>query len=83
MHNFKELKIWQEGMELAVEISKLCNEFPDYERYGLSSQMRRCSVSIPSNIAEGCSRASTKDLTRFLRIALGSNYELENTITNS
>lgn len=77
MHNFRELKIWQEGIKLAVEINQLCNDFPDYERYGLSSQMRRCSVSIPSNISEGCSRTSEKELIRFLRIALGSNYELE------
>ena len=77
MHNFRELNIWKESLQLSIDISKLCNSFPDEEKFGLASQIRRSSVSIPSNIAEGSSRDSSKDFSRFLRISLGSSYELE------
>ena len=77
MHNFRELKIWKESMELAREIYKLTKLFPDSEKFGLVSQMNRCSVSIPSNIAEGSSRNSKKEFIHFLNIALGSCFELE------
>jgi four helix bundle protein len=77
MHNFKELKIWQKSMDLAASIYKMLSEYPDFEKYGLISQVRRCSVSIPSNIAEGSGRDSTKDFSRFLGIALSSAFELE------
>ena len=77
MHNFRELEIWKSSLKLASEVGLLCNDFPDYEKWGISSQIRRSAVSIPSNIAEGCARDSDKDFHRFLRIALGSAYELE------
>jgi four helix bundle protein len=77
MRNFKELKIWQKGLEIAVESYKLTQQFPPSERFGLSSQIARAAVSISSNIAEGNSRTSEKDYRRFIEIALGSTYELE------
>ena len=77
MHNFKELKIWQKSMNLATGIYELLIEYPDFEKYGLTSQLRRSVVSIPSNIAEGSGRESNKDFRRFLGIALSSAFELE------
>jgi four helix bundle protein len=77
MHNFRELEIWKNSLKLASDIGLKCNNFPDYEKWGISSQIRRSAVSIPSNIAEGSARDSDKDFHRFLRIALGSAYELE------
>ncbi|MDQ3048343.1 MAG: four helix bundle protein [Bacteroidota bacterium] len=77
MHNFKELKVWQEAMSLAKEIFILTRSFPSEEKYGLISQMNRCSISIPSNIAEGAGRNSEKEFNQFLSIALGSAFELE------
>lgn len=77
MRNFKQLKIWQKGFQIAVKSIRLTEEFPKEERYGLTSQISRASISIPSNIAEGSSRSSGKDYKRFLEISLGSSYELE------
>jgi four helix bundle protein len=77
MRNFKQLKIWQKGFEIAVKSIKLTSAFPKEEKYGLTSQMSRASVSIPSNIAEGSSRSSEKDYKRFLEFSLGSSFELE------
>lgn len=77
MHNFRELKIWQESMELAKEIYIATKSFPSSELYGLTSQINRCAVSIPSNIAEGAGRNSDKELNQFLSISLGSAFELE------
>src|SRR5690348_15340354 len=77
MRNFKQLKIWQKGFEIAVNSFNLVNSFPREERFGLSSQITRAAVSIPSNIAEGSSRSSNKDYNRFLEISLGSTFELE------
>lgn len=77
MRNFKELKIWQKGFEIATCSFKLTSTFPSQEKYGLVSQMNRCAVSIPSNIAEGSSRTSDKDYKRFIEISLGSCFELE------
>ena len=77
MRNFRELEIWKIGFELALESYRLTKDFPNEEKFGLTSQMRRASVSIPSNIAEGCSRSSDKDFIRYLEIALGSAFELE------
>lgn len=77
MHNFKELKIWKDSLELAFDIYKLTSKFPEEERFGLVSQIKRSVISIPSNIAEGSSRNSSKDFGRFLEIALGSSFELE------
>ncbi len=77
MRNFRELEIWKIAFELALESYRLTKDFPQQEKFGLTSQMRRASVSIPSNIAEGCSRSSDKDFARYLEIALGSAFELE------
>ncbi|WP_396155711.1 four helix bundle protein [Flavobacterium macrobrachii] len=74
-HNYKNLKVWQLGIEIAHDISDILLEFPKHERYDLSSQMSRCSVSIPSNIAEGSSRTD-KSFSHFVDIALGSSFEL-------
>jgi len=77
MRNFKELKIWQKGFDIAVKSFKLVSTFPKEERYGISSQLTRAAVSIPSNIAEGSSGKSEKDYNRFLEISLGSTFEAE------
>ncbi len=77
MHNFKELRVWQLSRQLVREIYDLTAEFPATEKYGLTSQLRRCVVSIPSNIAEGAGRNTDKDFAQFLNISLGSAYELE------
>lgn len=77
MHNFKELKIWRDSLQLAFDLYKSTCRFPKEERFGLVSQINRCSVSIPSHIAEGTSRSSKKDFGRFLEMALGSSFELE------
>lgn len=77
MHNFKELKIWQKAIELTEDVYKLLVKYPDYEKYGLTNQIRRSVVSVPSNIAEGSGRASNRDFRRFLAISLSSAFELE------
>ena len=74
---YRDLVVWQKSMALVTEIYRLSKSFPKDETYGLISQMRRCSVSIPSNIAEGYGRNSTSDYVRFLHIATGSLYELQ------
>ena len=74
--NFRKLQLWKSSMNLSTEIYRLTRNFPEHERYGLSSQMQRASVSIPSNIAEGFGRESTKELLRFLYTARGSLMEL-------
>lgn len=76
--SYKDLTAWQKAMELAEAVYRETAEFPDEERYGLTAQLRRAAISIPSNIAEGQGRrSSNEDLVRFLRIALGSLCELE------
>ncbi len=77
MSNFKELKVWQIGMNLVVSVYKATETYPKNEIYGLVSQMRRCAVSIPSNIAEGSSRHNAKEFMQFLYIANGSLSELD------
>ena len=77
MHNYKELKVWQKAVQLSTAVYSLCSELPAEEKYGLKSQMQRCSVSIASNIAEGAGRNSNKEFKYFLSIANGSCYELE------
>ena len=77
MKNFKELRIWQKGMDIAVDCFNVTELFPKEEKFGLSLQIRKCGISIPSNIAEGSSRKSEKDYSRFIEISLGSAYELE------
>lgn len=74
-HNYKNLKIWKLGLEIANDISDLLLEFPNHERYDLSSQLSRCSVSIPSNIAEGSARTN-KSFSNYIDISLGSSFEL-------
>lgn len=78
-HNFKKLKIWQMGMELTKFTLDLTDTFPAYEKYGLKSQIDRCSISIPSNIAEESSRTN-KSFSHFLDISLGSSFELQTQI---
>lgn len=80
IHSYKDLIVWQKSMELVVEIYKLTEKYPKSELYGLTSQTRRSSVSIPSNIAEGRRRGSQKDYRQFLIIAYGSGAELETQI---
>ena len=77
MRDFRTLNIWQDGMNLVKQVYQIVELLPKDEKYGLKSQMCRAAVSIPSNIAEGCSRNSQKDFYRFLEIALGSAFELE------
>src|SRR5690606_12231933 len=77
MNNFKELVVWQKAVDLSVDIYECSNEFPKEEIYGITSQLRRSAVSIPSNIAEGSGRNSDREFSQFLSIALGSSFELE------
>lgn len=78
--SYKDLLVWQRSIDLAIKIYTITEKFPRSEMYGLTSQIRRCGVSIPSNIAEGRSRGTRKDFAHFLRIALGSSAELETQI---
>jgi len=75
-HNFKKLKIWQMGMAICKLVLDLTDMFPISEKYGLKSQMDRCFISIPSNIAEGSSR-SAKSFSHFIDISFGSSFELQ------
>lgn len=77
MHNFKELKIWNNSMDLAMKVYKQTSSFPSEEKFNLISQIRRSAVSIPSNIAEGAGRNHNKEFNQFLGIARGSSFELE------
>ncbi|TMU56764.1 four helix bundle protein [Flagellimonas algicola] len=77
MHRFKDLEIWKRSRTFCSEIYSVTASFPDSEKFGLTNQLRRASISVPSNIAEGCSRKSNKEFSRFLEIAIGSMYELE------
>lgn len=77
MHNFKDLKVWQKSIDLAVDVYQAMAFLPADEKYGLVSQMKRCSVSIPSNIAEGAGRGSNPQFKHFLTISQGSAFELE------
>jgi four helix bundle protein len=77
MKNFRDLQIWCRSHGLALEIYRITREFPKSELYGLVSQMRRSSSSIPTNIAEGCGRNTERDFARFLDNAMGSASELE------
>jgi len=76
-HNFRKLEVWKESISLTDYIFKLTKSFPTVERFGIISQMNRCSVSIASNIAEGTSKKSDKHFVTFLEISLGSAFELE------
>jgi four helix bundle protein len=80
MHNYKELIVWKKSRILCSDMYVLTSKFPSDEKFGITNQLRRAVVSIPSNIAEGSSRNSNKDFSRFLEIAIGSAYEIENQI---
>lgn len=77
MRNFRELEVWKEARKLVKDVYLITKLLPDEEKYGLTSQINRCAVSIPANIAEGSAKYSQKDFVRFLQISLGSAYELE------
>lgn len=76
-HNFKKLQIWSDSMELIDATYKITSTFPDYEKFGLVSQMNRCAVSIASNIAEGTSKSTDKHFLKYLENSLGSAFEWE------
>jgi four helix bundle protein len=80
MHNYKNLKIWQNSRALVKLVYKLSEELPQTERFGLVSQIQRAAISIPANIAEGSGRGSDKDFARFLDMAVASSFELETEI---
>lgn len=77
MNSYKDLTVYQKAIQLCVELYKVTEKFPKTEVYGLTSQVRRCVVSIPSNIAEGQKRGHKTEYIQFLRIAYGSGAELE------
>ena|SRR3989344_7235405 len=77
MNSYKELIVWQKSLTLAKEIYNITESFPKSELYGLTNQMRRAAVSIPSNIAEGFSRKSVKENCQFISVSFGSSSELE------
>lgn len=76
-HNFKNLKVWEKSVDLAVKVYNITTEFPNEEKFGITSQMRRSSVSIPSNIAEGTAKNTSKAVLNSLDISLGESFELE------
>ncbi|MBL9150687.1 MAG: four helix bundle protein [Phycisphaerae bacterium] len=77
LKSFRELVVWQRSMQLVLDVYKLTQSLPSHERFGLASQMQRSAVSIPTNIAEGYGRTSTREYLRFLEIARGSLQELD------
>jgi four helix bundle protein len=80
IRNFRDLDVWKKGIEIVKDVYKTTSGFPKQEFYGLTNQMQRCSVSIPSNIAEGFNRFHNKEYKQFLYIVLGSCAELETQI---
>jgi four helix bundle protein len=77
MHNFKDLNVWKKSLQLVKEVYIITAKYPKEEKFGLTSQIRRSAISIPSNIAEGCGRKTQKDFCNFLYIAQGSSFEFE------
>jgi four helix bundle protein len=77
MKTYRDLIVWQKSMDLVLKVYKLASLFPDEEKYNLTSQIKRCAVSVPSNISEGYGRSSSGDYIRFLKIASGSLYEFQ------
>ena len=77
IRSYKDLIVWQKAIQLVILIYKITEQFPKEELYGLTSQIRRSAISVPSNIAEGTGRSTRKDYKQFARIALGSVNELE------
>ena len=75
--NYKDLKVWQKSMDLVVDAYTIISSFPQLERFALADQIRRCSVSIPSNIVEGAGRNHTKEFIQFLSVSLDSLYKLQ------
>lgn len=78
MRDFKKYEVWQLSHQFCLEVYKISKSFPKEELYGLTSQLRRAALSIPTNISEGCGRTSEKEFAAFLNIALGSAHETEN-----
>ena len=78
MHDFRRLKVWQLAREFAVDVDQLTRRFPRSDHGLVASQLRRAALSIPANIAEGCGKSSRKETIRFLQIAAGSAFEVEN-----
>lgn len=78
MKDFRRLKVWEKAHQLALATYQVTSKFPREEIYGITSQVRRASVSIPANIAEGCGREGNAEFARYLQIAFGSASELEN-----
>lgn len=77
MRDFRELRVWRKAHELALHVYRASERFPREERFGLTAQLRRAAVSIPTNIAEGCGRSGDREMAHFLSIALGSASEVE------
>lgn len=77
MQDFRQLAVWQKSHRFTLEIYRITALFPQHELYGLTSQMRRAAVSVPSNLAEGCGRGGDREFAQFLQIAMGSGSELE------
>lgn len=80
MHNYRELKIWQRSMDFVTQVYEVCALFPAEEKFGLTSQLRNCAISIPSNISEGAGRGSNKQFKRFLEFSMGSINEAQTQI---
>lgn len=80
MHNYRELRIWNRSMDFVVKIYEVSAGFPKEERYGLTSQLRSCTVSVPSNISEGAGRGTNRQFKRFLEISMGSINEAQTQI---
>ena len=78
VQDFKKLGVWKKAIEFSVEIYKITREFPESEVYGLTSQLRRASVSVSSNISEGCGRSTPREFLKYLHISYGSIKEVEN-----
>jgi len=77
MRTYKDLDVWKESKDLVVKVYLITKDYPNEELFGLKSQIRRSATSVPSNIAEGCGRSSSKETVHFLHISRGSIYELE------
>jgi four helix bundle protein len=81
MRNFRKYEVYQDAMNFVVEVYRMTKKFPQEEKYGLTSQIRRATVSIPSNIAEGAGRESEKEFKRYIEISIGSSFEVETQLT--
>lgn len=77
MWDFRELQVWQRARALVRDVYLVSEHFPPDERFGITAQVRRCAISVPANIAEGCGRRGRRELARFVDVATGSAYELE------